>query len=245
MQLQCEKCGTALKPENINVATDIAQCAACGNISKLSLLANIQIDSNGTTSTRHQPFDPTPPRGSKVILTPTGHNQLEITLPPKGTKGPQIFMAIFAIFWLSFVSVWTVLAATSSIIFAAFSIPFWIVGIFMLIGVFKSRKLIEKISFFSNRIEITSNNIFSKTKTIEIPLNEIDTVRMWSKMATINEMQISINASNTTRNGKSSYLNTPALFCGMQKYPFFQTADESEQYWIIGFTEEWLRKFKR
>lgn len=48
---------------------------------------------------------------------------------------PRLFSAanlgsfIFSLPWLAFISFWTFMAAQSSLVFAAFSIPFWCIGI--------------------------------------------------------------------------------------------------------------------
>lgn len=54
-----------------------------------------------------------------------------------GKPVPRLFSAanlgafIFSLPWLAFISFWTFMAAQSSLVFAAFSIPFWCVGIGM------------------------------------------------------------------------------------------------------------------
>ncbi len=57
-----------------------------------------------------------------------------------GKPIPRLFSAgslgsfIFSLPWLAFISFWTFMAAQSSLVFAAFSIPFWCIGI----GLFSS-----------------------------------------------------------------------------------------------------------
>ena len=52
-----------------------------------------------------------------------------------GKPVPRLFSAanlgsfIFSLPWLAFISFWTFMAAQSSLVFAAFSIPFWCIGI--------------------------------------------------------------------------------------------------------------------
>lgn len=50
------------------------------------------------------------------------------------------FERIFALFWLAFVAFWTFVAAKSSPVFACFSIPFWLIGLFMLTQPLRARR---------------------------------------------------------------------------------------------------------
>ncbi len=72
------------------------------------------------------------PHGSKVRLQKEG-GALELEVPPLGLRLSQIPMIGFMLFWLSFVAIWTAAAWHSTLFFAAFSIPFWLVG-FGLLG---------------------------------------------------------------------------------------------------------------
>lgn len=105
----------------------------------LAALKNCDLDSNSNqnqgaiasitsgTSRISQPF------GSRVKLTTTS-DRLEIFIPPSGWSFELIPFLGFALFWNGFLVVWTLGAAKASIFFALFSIPFWIVGIGMLVG---------------------------------------------------------------------------------------------------------------
>lgn len=70
------------------------------------------------------------PSGSQIQVQHQG-DKLQLKIPAPGLKGNNIFMAGFATVWLSFVAFWTTMAAQGSLFFALFSIPFWIVGLFM------------------------------------------------------------------------------------------------------------------
>lgn len=75
-----------------------------------------------------------------------------------GKPIPRLFSAgslgafIFSLPWLAFISFWTFMAAQASLIFAAFSIPFWCIGI----GLFSSpwwglRKQKRTVQVITNR----------------------------------------------------------------------------------------------
>jgi eukaryotic-like serine/threonine-protein kinase len=97
----------------------------------------------------------TKPFGSRVKLTTSLNiegDRLEIFIPPLGWSLELIPFLGFALFWNSFVLFWTIGAAQASVLFALFSTPFWIVGIFMLVGsvaaiASNSRLIITNTSF--------------------------------------------------------------------------------------------------
>ncbi len=69
------------------------------------------------------------PLGSRIEFKKTD-SILKIEIPPTGLRGDGASILLFAIFWDSFLILWTSMALRSGI-FALFSIPFWIIGIGM------------------------------------------------------------------------------------------------------------------
>ena len=70
------------------------------------------------------------PYGTKISKEKVSHDHLQFSIPGSFNAG-SLAMLGFSIFWLAFVTFWTVGAAMGSVFFALFSIPFWIVGIGM------------------------------------------------------------------------------------------------------------------
>ena len=70
------------------------------------------------------------PAGTRVICERTGRSKLLLVVPPRGLTPGATYIAGFAVAWNSFVAFWTAsaLAAGGGLIFAAFSIPFWLAG---------------------------------------------------------------------------------------------------------------------
>lgn len=66
-----------------------------------------------------------------------GANRMRITIPPKGFRGEAAAVGCFSLFWLGFVSIWTLIAIKTSapFIFMLFSVPFWMIGLTMVGGV--------------------------------------------------------------------------------------------------------------
>ncbi|TCZ68646.1 hypothetical protein [Flaviaesturariibacter aridisoli] len=119
MELSCPDCGHSIPPQHINVITDLAQCPACGALHRLSSLA----PAPGVPAAVRQE----PPPGSALQLS-RGLDGVEVHLPRRRAGCGTFFFMGFALFWLSFVAVWTVLAASASGFFALFSILFWLIG---------------------------------------------------------------------------------------------------------------------
>lgn len=106
--------------ENCDIAIKTTQ-----NIGKIEAIASLNTNIGSRT---------TKPFGSRVKLNVTS-DRLEIFIPPAGWSFEFIPLLGFALFWNSFLVVWTLGAAMAGGLFALFSIPFWVVGIGMLIPV--------------------------------------------------------------------------------------------------------------
>lgn len=65
-----------------------------------------------------------------MICERTGRSKLLLVVPPRGLTPGATYIAGFAVAWNSFVAFWTAsaLASGGGLIFAAFSIPFWLAG---------------------------------------------------------------------------------------------------------------------
>ena len=163
MELKCTKCGDNMDSRLANVQTNLIQCPSCKTIHKLSRL----IDNQDNKPVKEKPvyktnYDhremaslsdnlPEKPTGSKLEVFAT-YSSVEIIAPPVRFKTTDLFVAGFGGFWLLFIAFWTFMAAQASIIFALFSIPFWLVGFGMVGGLI--RRLAEK-----QYIEVDSQNI--------------------------------------------------------------------------------------
>lgn len=94
------------------------------------------------------------PAGSKVKLERTSHF-LKIHIPAGRFNANSVFMTGFATFWLVFVSFWTFMAAQASIVFAAFSIPFWVAGFVMAGIVVRSSLMHTELLIDSDQYQYT------------------------------------------------------------------------------------------
>jgi hypothetical protein len=78
------------------------------------------------------------PKGSRVRLSRTGE-RLVVEIPPAGW-GAALGLGMFALFWNGFLVIWTSGALAGAIqtgfwLFPLFSIPFWAIGVSMVLGV--------------------------------------------------------------------------------------------------------------
>ena len=69
------------------------------------------------------------PAGTKVQVEREGKTKLLVIVPPTGLNGAALGLGSFAVVWNSFIAFWTVSAfAGAGLLFASFSLPFWLVG---------------------------------------------------------------------------------------------------------------------
>ncbi len=139
MKLNCPQCGQLVPADNIYVATGWATCPACNELIRLAeVVPEFSPSAPGPVEPKPQrPFD------AHTLLERTPHRLL-IHAPARGMRGGHWALLGFAIFWLAFVAFWTAGALgiffgggiqLLNVAFAAFSIPFWLVGFGMLVGV--------------------------------------------------------------------------------------------------------------
>jgi len=134
MKVNCAKCQRELPVEDIALDTGWARCRACNEIFPLAELAP-SYSQAPTQAVPERPFD----AWARIDRQP---DRLFIHLPPKGMRAAVWALAGFALFWNGFILFWTLGALgfffnkgqidLGNIAFAAFSIPFWIVGLGMM-----------------------------------------------------------------------------------------------------------------
>ncbi len=135
MKLHCPQCGQLVPAENIYLATGWATCPACHELIRLAEVVPDFAPAGPAEPKPQRPFD------AHALLERTPQRLL-LHLPARGVKGGHWALVGFAIFWLAFTAFWTAGALGFgraiqlwNLAFAAFSIPFWLVGFGMLIGV--------------------------------------------------------------------------------------------------------------
>lgn len=229
MKVSCPHCQTELLSAQINVSTDLAQCQQCQFLFKLSDYIQEIAD----------PALSNPPVGSRISITKEG-NLFTFTLPKRGFQSNQTGMLIFVIFWLSFITVWTVGASMGSILFALFSIPFWLIGFFMAYSLWKSTTEMQQL-ILNDKILILEKRHPLRRTTIEMTWMEIIEVRI----QVLNPD--SWNTSNfQTYSGRSladsKKRSVPAFLLASESHTFFENAGVVEQEWMVKFLNAWKQK---
>lgn len=126
MKIQCPQCAQVIPDSNLDIHTGLGKCPSCKHIFDLKNALE-EISKNEAVMALAN----TPPPNMRMVVEDNLSDR-KIILPPEGLKGKTIFMGGFSIFWICFVTFWTWGASQASWGFAAFSIPFWLVGFYLL-----------------------------------------------------------------------------------------------------------------
>lgn len=218
MDIFCKSCGKIIPHENINVKSDLAQCPHCNMVSALSTLIDSKTNQQASAS---------PPIGSRIILNKSNFGNTEIILPKAGFKARYIPIIIFTTIWIGFISFWTFMAVKIHFLPALFSIPFWLVGFYMLFKIVNSMKETQTISLNKSGFTLQKNRIIF-SKNYEVSFNEIHDIRLERISARdFRNSDFSFNSSD--------YKNIPAILKGDKTIRFFETANEAESDWIVNY----------
>lgn len=230
MKLICTKCSAEIKAENINITTDLAKCDNCGSIYKVSDLSHSL-----------EKKDINPPNGSKIILKKGLNDEIEFTYPKKGLTASLLPQLFFAIFWLSFVAFWSWGASQGSFFFALFSIPFWVIGISMIVGIVNSANEVQIVTINKNKLIVNKLRPI-RPKLFETSLENIQTIKM--KGLKMSPFSMFGNFRNMIKMQRSfgSAIEMPAIITGLKTEYFFDDANDAEQEWIVNILDRLVKK---
>lgn len=236
IQLVCPNCSASIDPADVNVSIDLAKCGNCNNMFKVSELVP-----NGEESERVTEL----PKDSLIRVERAIGNATEIILPAMGFQPTDLFMIIFGTFWVGFLVVWTSFAAFASVYFALFSIPFWIAGIFIWMGVVRNITEVEIVRIDHASITVVKKRpIFIKQK--QFALGRIDAVKLTSPIA--QHIQHPFRSSNYVigreRFSGPKGAQEPAIVSGNETVYFFARATTAEKQWIVYFLDTLVEKYK-
>lgn len=220
MELTCHNCGATIPNEEINISTDLAKCTVCNSLHRAStLLEKVSVADLMTQ-----------PRDSRLQMQQGRYNSIELTLPTKGLTANAVFGIFFAIFWIGFVAVWTVLAAMGSPFFALFSLPFWFAGMVMAKGVITEITEVQKITF--NNQEVTLETLRPiRPKKVVLDRKAIQEVKLQSALGASKLLKSFDKAS---KKGKTKLPNeSPAIITPTKTYYIFESLSETEKQWVV------------
>jgi serine/threonine protein kinase len=166
------------------------------------------------------------PLGTIVQLERTPE-QLDIEIPNRSFNLSDIASLGFAGFWLTFIIVWSSFAARASILFALFSVPFWAVGLFLLVSSLWPLMGRTKIHIDRYRYEIIWG------------LKGLFTYRAGGQTKNLMGARIQ---SNFKVNERDVYYC--ALRSNTKQHPFAFGLNSFEQEWLVSEIEGWLEQAK-
>lgn len=176
------------------------------------------------------------PPGARVIMEQGRNKSIELTAPAGGFNAEAMGITIFAVFWLGFVSFWTIMASMGSIFFAMFSIPFWIAGIYMARMAFNKIFETQKIVFNDYEVTLTEKRPFGGKQTT-ISKDDITNVLMTDS---ISAGPFASFAQSSSRNRRGQQTDYPAIITKAKPHFFFQNLPKAEQEWAVRLLKQVL-----
>jgi len=234
MELICPNCYKAISTQDVNVVTDVAKCAHCNSLHRVSNLLN--------KTTVQAPSD-RPPVGSKIQMKKGLLDNVELFVPAKGVSAMDIPIIVFAGFWISFVAFWTWGASQASVLFAMFSIPFWFVGIAMLGGVINSIKETQTIQITGDRLTLIKSRVFN-SQNIEFRMADIQAVRFTTFKGNPFSAFSNMGSMRKPRNSNRVAIEQPAIVSGATTSYFFENLNEVEQEWATAYIDAIVQKHR-
>lgn len=223
----CSHCNSEIIPDDINIKDNIAMCKNCNSIFKVTDLIN---KTNKKLSE--------PPKNVNITAEKILNGGIVLKIENNGFKASNLFILGFNAFWLIFVAFWTFLASKGSVFFALFSIPFWLVGIYMALG--NINNIFEKqiIKLEKREIVIEKLRPFKSKKYV---LN----------IASIQKVQLE-NINNIQKNNFKSSLQAigvrgggiPIIICEDRFYTFGNFLLKEGKIWLVSFVDNWVENHK-
>lgn len=217
MELVCPNCQRNIPVSEVNVQADVAKCTACESIYRASDLVE----------THHLEENPKLPEGSTIEYRSTGTGVSQLIIPRQGLGG-SVFPVGFATFWIGFIAFWTWGASQASVAFALFSIPFWIVGIFMWWGILRSATERQSLQLDGDGLTLEKHNLFTR-KSWQVTYDQIDGVRLESLNS-----KFSVSEGQTPSNkALASIHGVVTLNYGVHKLQLGENLSGAEITWLF------------
>lgn len=223
MKLVCNTCGAIIQTQDVNIATDMAKCSNCDSLMRASeLKEHVSLAELLVL-----------PSGAKVQLQQGFNKSIELTAPKNGVTGEAVGLIIFSIFWLGFITVWTGFALFGGLtVMALFSIPFWLVGFFMV-------KAAINIIFESQRVTLTDKEVVIEqsrpvfSKTVSVLKSDITDVK-YTDMVSAGPLASLAQGEFGSPNSRAHKVkNYPAIVTQAKTHFFFNNLPEADQRWVV------------
>lgn len=176
---------------------------------------------------------PGQPAHSAVQLTKTG-DTLEILIPPPGLTTELVSLFTFAIAWNFFVFFWSSMALRANLLFALFSLPFWLIGIRLLLKVFSTLLVHTRLKIGPHYTTLTYELLgFEYSDSSALDTQNISRLTYSTHSL----------ATHWGRGGSRNLeLNPPhlTLWSGVRKYELGHSLSKLELDWLAQELSDWL-----
>ncbi len=232
MKILCPNCETEIPAEDVDLSTGWARCQACNEVFQVPAIAN-RVGAP-TRAGSAPPVDDGPvdrPADARILMH-RHPDKLVIYLPPMGFRWQLLPMMGFAVFWLGFVAFWTAGAlglfsdgvGMANILFACFSIPFWLVGFAMLGGCLWAM-VASRLIYLDTSVLITRIKALLFSWRWSISRDQVQTVRLRTPPTPHHEDTASANAVVAPHVVEIVYRGGKLLIA---------CTSEEEQRWVYG-----------
>lgn len=229
MKVTCPSCRRTIAAQDIALDTGWAKCAACDEVFPLAdLLPGYAAAKGAMAAVPERPFD------AWTILR-RDDGRLVIHQPARGVRAGTVGLLAFATFWLGFIAVWTAGALgfwfqgakpqPVNLLFAAFSIPFWMIGFAMVGGAVWMARGSRSLSIDAVQLA-TELHCLGFRRTWVLERDQVQCARLGTPM--------------TSKEGQPP---VPFIEVVFTKGSFKLPADsEAERAWLIGEINDFLQQ---
>ncbi len=228
MKIICPSCSRTIPAVDVALDKGWAKCTSCNEVFPLADLLDGYPPGEQIEVVPERPFD------AHAVLK-RERDRLTIHVPPHGIGPAAIGLLAFAVFWLGFITFWTLGALGvffgrgnfdwGNMAFAAFSIPFWIIGIGTLGGVLW-------IARGKKNVLIDPSILVAETRCL---------AWHWTRQIGRDKVQCARVCESVTRNENSTTTNQAVELVysgGAYRLPCVNSA---EQAWLVAAINEFLR----
>ncbi len=173
----------------------------------------------------------------KIIVEETRNQQSLVTIKPEGFSAKLGGTFFFAIFWNAFLVFWTSMALNASIFFAAFSIPFWLVGIGLILGVINSVFGTQEILIKDQELIVRKRTMYSKGETV-IPYKDLMSIEKKNHLAMRNRTRNSFKLMNSGSFDSGFISENPVIVYNKGDLFFGEHLSANDKTWLVDYLNE-------
>lgn len=173
----------------------------------------------------------------KIIVEEIRHGLGVVTIKPEGFSAKLGFLIFFATFWNSFLVVWTTLALSASLLFAVFSIPFWVVGIGLLIGIITAIFGIQEFIIRESDLIVRKRTPFNKGETI-IPYKDLISIEKKNHLKMDHKTRNSFKLMTSSSSDSGLVSETPVITYNKGNLFIGEHLSNSDKEWLVNYLNE-------